>query len=1423
MHSVPTGCEWRYEARAQTVDGRLLPEPGAPLQCNRVAGGEKKLCTDTLRIEQAFEGCTGSPDRLSLTLSGYAPAGSRVEVERGPADAPVHVGMFVVPPSIDGSFSETMVADVHGEPEGGMPVRGRILSPNPQPGEVPVTAEISAVVDRTPPEAELLLPPDGGLLCASPATGDTISFQVLANDDRSPWLEVHARARPVGGGWSALARTCEEGDTECAGGSSRIPPRRPIALEWGAFTLAAGDHESETTFCDQSGNATRIPRSFSLLRQPRPRVVSVSRRLFSPNGDGQADETVMTVRLAQAGQLTVRVHAGAEGGAVVRTLSEQFQTASDVAIAWDGRADSGQTAPDGPYTVVFSVTDPCGGTGEVAISVEIDTVPPEVAITDPAPGQRVSASVDVKGLATDAHFGSWELDLACASEPWSRLDSRPSPVSVGGFLAGWDTSRAPPGECRLRLTARDAALNRSPEAVVAVRVERGDLILRLTASPDVFSPNGDGRRETTTLEYELQRRARVRLQVRDHQGRPLRTVRGRGRARGRRPELRLGRPQRRERAGRRGRSRPVDPGRGSGHALGLRGEDDPARPGPHATGDRDLASDRRLVRAPPRDGPRLDHGPPPGRIRDHGDAGWRRADRDRPCVPGADGLRPRRAPRSGRGPGHAPGRGHRPRGERGPTRPAVRGRLDPAARGHPVPARRGVPAPRGRPDRRHRSRGRRPPRGVDAAVRHGGRAGGLRDDRPGPAGRERNRRWAVGRAVRPGRPLHAQPGRDRPGGLVDRVPHRRHPRRPPAHGRTLPPARRRLRDRARPDRGNGHRRQTRFLGARVGAGRGRDRLPVGARRGGPRRRRGGHAGGVVTAAARRRLHAAAHRARQGRAQREHAGDRDRRHDATGEAHRPAGEGHEGARGLRPRRGDLEREHRARSGRLSHLARRRWAGVGPPPAAGLGRRRADRGSLRLLGRGGRQGWQREPAGAAPGPRGPHAPERGLPLAAAGRLGVGRGGGAGHGPQRRRLRGVPPVRGRGRVADVLESPAALLGPRRGEPPWRVAGARRRPVRPRARGRRHARQPRPGHPARRGRHPAPRPARARRGGPSRHADRPARPEVGAEPLGRRGRLPRLPQRAAGERGRGRARGPARLPGAGAHPCRRRAPRRASLLPRRGPGRSRQRVRGVERDLRLAGQPSARRRHRRAPRPDAHRLRRPGRGSNARPGRGAHPVRAESRRRRAVARARRAGVDPGPADPAVGGDARPRRAAPRAGRVRPARRRHGPGRPDRPHAGRHHGDVWRHDPASRAHRPRRAGGRAGRLPRLDAGHRAGPGVLSAVPRRRADRAGPDRAAARRPRPGSPDLRVRRDRGGRGRERERPERPRRGRCLRGAPRGARLARGLHLFRLGERRRFPAPDDGAGPPRGRGDRGGSGNRRERSGWTACRWSRTGIS
>ena len=79
---------------------------------------------------------------------------------------------------------------------------------------------------------------------------------------------------------------------------------------------------------------------------------------------------------------------------------------------------------------------------------------------------------------------------------------------------------------------------------------------------------------------------------------------------------------------------------------------------------------------------------------------------------------------------------------------------------------------------------------------------------------------------------------------------------------------------------------------------------------GPKASVDGGARRVVAPPARRGLHAEADRAGRGGTDREHAVDRDRRHDAPGRTHRPRREGHAGQGRLRPRRGDVEREHRA---------------------------------------------------------------------------------------------------------------------------------------------------------------------------------------------------------------------------------------------------------------------------------------------------------------------------------------------------------------------------------------------------------------------------------------------------------------------------------------------------------------------------------
>jgi CARDB/FlgD Ig-like domain/WD40-like Beta Propeller Repeat len=190
-----------------------------------------------------------------------------------------------------------------------------------------------------------------------------------------------------------------------------------------------------------------------------------------------------------------------------------------VSVVWDGRDDGGLVVADGRYSVVIAAQNGCAAESRAWADVEIDLTPPDVAITQPAPGQSVTATVAVRGRAADPNLASWQLDVACAAAPddWSLVATNRNEIAPEGAIGAWDTSRAPPGPCSLRLSADDHAQNHA-ETQVGVTVAGGDFIRQLLASPDVFSPNGDGRRETTTIQYELERQARATLQIRDTLG-----------------------------------------------------------------------------------------------------------------------------------------------------------------------------------------------------------------------------------------------------------------------------------------------------------------------------------------------------------------------------------------------------------------------------------------------------------------------------------------------------------------------------------------------------------------------------------------------------------------------------------------------------------------------------------------------------------------------------------------------------------------------------------------------------------------------------------------------------------------------------------------------------------------------------------------
>jgi subtilase family serine protease/flagellar hook assembly protein FlgD len=518
--AAPPSCDPpQYRVHARTAGGRVLPDAALPGVCSRstgrLPGGQ---CSDMLEIEQTFPGCGGSPDELHLTVRGLASTGSRVEIERGDEGARVPAASFTVPQP---RFVQEVVVDVTGVPEGAAAIHGRTVPPDPDV-EAPAEADTIALLDRTPPHAEVLLPPEGGLLCETASgPGAFLTLRALATD-ASPRLDVAAKVRALDGAWSSLARTCV--DDACRKDPS-VPAGLPVDLAWSSSGLAAGDYEAQVGFCDRSGNQGWTSRHFTLTREVKPRVLSISPRRISPNGDGRADGVEIQLRLAESARLTVQVHRETEEGPVVRTLQAgQSYPPTDALVVWDGRGDDGLPVPDGPYVTVFSTENACGERAAASATVEVDATAPEVAVVQPVADQVVVATVDVRGRVSDLHLSVWTLEVACdPPDQWSLVATNRNQISPEGPIAAWDSSRAPPGRCALRFAADDEALNRA-EVIVPVRVGGGGIVRRLVTSPEIFSPNGDGRRETVQVEYELETAARVTLQIQDGAATVLRTL-----------------------------------------------------------------------------------------------------------------------------------------------------------------------------------------------------------------------------------------------------------------------------------------------------------------------------------------------------------------------------------------------------------------------------------------------------------------------------------------------------------------------------------------------------------------------------------------------------------------------------------------------------------------------------------------------------------------------------------------------------------------------------------------------------------------------------------------------------------------------------------------------------------------------------------
>lgn len=135
----------------------------------------------------------------------------------------------------------------------------------------------------------------------------------------------------------------------------------------GSTRVADGTYTATVSLQDEAGNLAS--RTFTIrVDTTGPAIVpSVSRPIFSPNGDGSGDTTGLRWTADERATGTARIYSGTT---LIRSWSVSGSDAWSA--AWNGRTASGTAVPDGRYTFRVSLKDAAGNGRTVYASVVVD-------------------------------------------------------------------------------------------------------------------------------------------------------------------------------------------------------------------------------------------------------------------------------------------------------------------------------------------------------------------------------------------------------------------------------------------------------------------------------------------------------------------------------------------------------------------------------------------------------------------------------------------------------------------------------------------------------------------------------------------------------------------------------------------------------------------------------------------------------------------------------------------------------------------------------------------------------------------------------------------------------------------------------------------------------------------------------------------
>lgn len=231
--------------------------------------------------------------------------------------------------------------------------------------------------------------------------------------------------------------------------------------------------------------------------------------LFSPDGDGRRD--VVEITHAAGAEYEWHAELTAADGTIVHQRTVRGGAPED--LIWDGTGRDGNVVADGEYRYRVRGADRAGNVtrGELP-PIVVDTRPGEAWMEASAAGFSPNGDgVDDEifyelRITEDVELRSWELTITDAAgdavRTYGGVSGAIFPARVPWDGADDDGRRVPDGEYAAAFTADYVKGDRGEVVGAPVALDTAPPAVRVGAAYLLFSPDGDGRRDTVTLTHE---------------------------------------------------------------------------------------------------------------------------------------------------------------------------------------------------------------------------------------------------------------------------------------------------------------------------------------------------------------------------------------------------------------------------------------------------------------------------------------------------------------------------------------------------------------------------------------------------------------------------------------------------------------------------------------------------------------------------------------------------------------------------------------------------------------------------------------------------------------------------------------------------------------------------------------------------------